>query len=82
MTTCELQTTSAKVKLMAKSMLKEVMKEAVRKQSEGRDVLDIESKYIGEYLTSDRVRRFRGMLQERTEANVFCREEKLDVRDH
>ena len=80
MTTCELQTISAKVKSMAKSMWKNVMKEAFRKQSEGGDVLDIGTKDSGAYLTSERVSRLRSMLQQRNDANSFRREEKLDIR--
>ena len=65
---------------MAKRMLKDVMNEAFRKQSEGGDVLDIGTKDIGAYLTSERVSRLRSMLQQRNDANSFRREEKLDIR--
>ena len=80
MTTGELQTTAAKVKSIAKSLLKDAMQEAVKKQAEGGDVLDIESKDIGKYLTSDCVKRLRDMLQQRSQATVFTQQEKLDVR--
>ena len=65
---------------MVKSMWKNVMKGAFRKQSEGGDVLDNVTKYIGAYLTSERVSRLRSMLQQRNDANSFRREEKLDIR--
>ena len=80
MTTDELQTTAAKVKSIAKCLLKEVTQDAVKKQAEGGDVLDIESKDIGKYLTSDRVKRLRNILQRRSQATLFTRQEKLDVR--
>ena len=80
MTTEELQTTAAKLKYVAKSLLKEVMNEAVKKQAEGGDVLDIESKDIGKYLISERVKRLCSILQERTLASFFTRKDKLDVR--
>ena len=80
MTTGELQTTVAKIKSISKSLLKEVMQDAVKRQVEGRDVLDIESKDIGKYLASDRVKRLRDMLQQKSQANLFTRLEKLDVR--
>ena len=80
MTTGELQTTIAKVKSISKSLLKEVLQDAVKRQAEGRDVLDIHSKDIGKYLASDRVKRLRDMLQRKSQANLYTRQEKLDIR--